>query len=43
MSPLVVGDDEAFKTMALCKHNKVYNQTVLFIAFFLLSLSHTTA
>ena len=34
MSPLVVGEDEAFKTMALCKHNKVYNQTVLFIAFF---------
>ena len=32
-SPLVVGED-AFKTMAVCKRNKVYNQKVLFIAFF---------
>jgi hypothetical protein len=34
MSPLVVGEDKVFKTMALCTYNKVYNQKVLFIAFF---------
>lgn len=40
MSTLGVGEDEAFKTMALCKHNKVYNQKVLITAFFTFTVTH---
>lgn len=40
MSLLVVEENKAFKTMALCKHNKVYNQKVLITAFFTFTVTH---
>jgi hypothetical protein len=40
MSPLVVGEEDAFKTMALFKHDKVYNEKVLFITFFSFTGTH---